>query len=184
MRALPEQEGDNYLAWAGRSRAKGSASLRVVYRFWKVCKNCNCAPQGQVILLPPVRGQTPWPPPNTRSFTVGGKFAGMCRHPPSWVEAYRPLNRDFWVNRASRCFTVKLRLSAGAALKSCPGARDQARARLPNKAAAPWVVSWHILSGRTPRGPVASRSRRNRLMNPRRRTECVSPHPAEGCGGP
>jgi len=127
------------ITWRGRDgqERRDPQACASFTEFWKVCKNCNCAPQGQVILLPPVRGQTPWPHPNTRSFTVGGKFAGMCRHPPSWVEAYRPLNRDFWVNRASRCFTVKLRLSAGAALKSCPGARDQARARLPNKAAAP-----------------------------------------------
>jgi hypothetical protein len=32
-------------------------------------------------------------------FTVGGGFAGICRHPPSWVEAIYLVERGFWVNR-------------------------------------------------------------------------------------
>ena len=99
--------------------------------FWTDCKNCNCAGQGQVILLPPVRGQPPWPSLEHSELHRRRQICGNVP-PPSLLGRSKQIGkRGFWVNCAFRCFTVKLRLSAGAALKSCPGARDHARARSP-----------------------------------------------------
>ncbi len=98
---------------------------------WTVCKNCNCARRGQVILLPTVCGQAPWPSLEHSELHRRRQICGNVP-PPSLLGRSKQIGkRGFWVNCAFRCFTVKLRLSAGAALKSCPGARDHAGARLP-----------------------------------------------------
>ena len=113
------------MAGAGWSRAKGSASLRVVYRILESLQELQLCPSGASDITPAR------PRPNSLASSEHSELhrrRQICGNvpPPSLLgRSIQAEERDFWVNRALRCFTVKLRLSAGAALKSCPGARDQ-----------------------------------------------------------